>query len=172
MKSSAIIKTIIFVVVAVALLYGANSYNKRLDEEAVLSRQEATQLEQETARSEENKKQEIKKNMNINDVRVGSGPEAKVGDQITVNYEGTFMDGKKFDSSYDRGEPITFGLIPGQLIEGWIVGIPGMKVGGKRTFTVPWQLGYGEQGNPMGGIEPKTDLNFSVELLAVNGKEQ
>jgi FKBP-type peptidyl-prolyl cis-trans isomerase len=78
--------------------------------------------------------------------------------------------GTKFDSSYDRGEPITFGLTPGGLIEGWILGIPGMKVGGKRTLTIPPDLAYGDRGAGA-SVPPGATLNFTVELLAVNGQK-
>jgi peptidylprolyl isomerase len=101
----------------------------------------------------------------IEDIKVGDGPEAAPGGTVKVHYLGTLKDGgKKFDSSYDRGEPIEFSL--GQVIDGWKYGIPGMKVGGKRKLVIPWQFAYGEQG--MGpDIPPKADLVFEVELLGV-----
>src|SRR5690606_21687301 len=92
----------------------------------------------------------------IEDVTTGQGAEAQVGSTITVHYLGTLADGTKFDSSYDRGEPISFGLNPGSLIEGWIEGIPGMKEGGKRKLSIPSAKGYGASGT--GPIPPDADL--------------
>lgn len=103
----------------------------------------------------------------IEDVKVGSGKEAHLNNKIKVHYKGTFKkDGKTFDSSYDRGEPIEFTLAEGQLIKGWTEGIPGMKVGGKRKLSIPYAMAYGEHGRPP-AIPEKADLNFEVELLDV-----
>ncbi len=103
----------------------------------------------------------------IQDLKVGTGKEAKLGSRITVHYRGTFKNGKEFDSSYREGKPITFELAEGRLIKGWTDGIPGMKVGGKRKLEIPYQLAYGERGTPDGTIPPKSDLFFEVELLNV-----
>jgi hypothetical protein len=103
--------------------------------------------------------------MEITDITVGTGAEAQVGSTITVNYIGTLADGTKFDSSYDRNEPVTFQLKSGSLIEGWIRGIPGMKVGGKRHLVIPPELGYGAQAN--GPIPANSVMIFDVELLDV-----
>ena len=103
----------------------------------------------------------------IEDVKVGSGMEAQLGKTITVHYKGTLMNGKVFDSSYDRNEPIAFPLEEGRLIKGWTEGIPGMKVGGKRKLKIPYAMAYGERGTPDGSIPPRSDLNFEVELIKV-----
>ncbi len=103
------------------------------------------------------------------DLKVGTGAEAKVGEQITVNYVGVSCStGMKFDSSYDRGEPATFGLVQGGLIQGWVDGIPGMKVGGQRLLVIPPALGYGDR-SPGPEILPGETLVFVVELVAVGG---
>lgn len=102
----------------------------------------------------------------VEDLVVGQGAEAQVGSRITVHYLGTLTDGTKFDSSYDRGELIEFALNPGSLIDGWIEGIPGMKVGGKRKLTVPADKAYGNRA--IGSIPANSDLLFEVELVAVN----
>ncbi|MEQ1875956.1 MAG: FKBP-type peptidyl-prolyl cis-trans isomerase [Bdellovibrionia bacterium] len=100
------------------------------------------------------------------DLKTGDGLEAATGKSVKVHYTGTFMDCKKFDSSLDRGQPFEFQLGAGMVIPGWDQGVAGMKVGGKRILLVPFQLGYGEAGHP-GGIPPKSDLRFEVELLGV-----
>ncbi len=100
----------------------------------------------------------------IEDTTVGDGAECPPGAIVNVHYRGTLMDGTEFDSSYSRGQPIEFPL--NNLIQGWQEGIPGMKVGGKRTLTVPYPKAYGERGAPP-SIPPKADLIFEIELLGV-----
>ncbi len=97
------------------------------------------------------------------DLVVGTGAETKNGDVVTVHYTGTLIDGTKFDSSLDRGEPFSFVLGAGNVIEGWEQGVLGMKVGGKRKLTIPPDLGYGETGQ--GSIPPNATLIFEIELL-------
>jgi len=106
--------------------------------------------------------------MQIEDVRLGTGKEAKKGDNVSVNYLGTLAsNGQKFDSSYDRNEPITFKLGSGQVIQGWEKGIQGMKVGGKRILIIPPNMAYGNQA--VGDvIPPNATLKFEVELVDVN----
>jgi len=107
------------------------------------------------------------------DDAAGSGNEAVAGRQVSVHYTGWLYDqskgdhkGTKFDSSRDRNEPFAFRLGAGQVIQGWDQGVAGMKVGGKRTLTIPPQLGYGAQGAG-GVIPPNATLLFEVELLDV-----
>jgi FKBP-type peptidyl-prolyl cis-trans isomerase len=95
---------------------------------------------------------------------VGSGAEAKSGQTAVVHYTGWLLDGKKFDSSKDRGQPFSFPLGGGRVIKGWDEGVAGMKVGGKRTLTIPASLGYGAAGAG-GVIPPNATLRFEVELL-------
>ncbi len=104
--------------------------------------------------------------LTITDERVGTGEEAVPGKTITVNYAGTLTNGTKFDSSYDRGQPFTFNLGEGRVIQGWEQGFTGMKVGGKRKLVIPSSLGYGEEGNPP-AIPGNATLIFEVELLKV-----
>jgi peptidylprolyl isomerase len=101
------------------------------------------------------------------DLIVGTGPEAKAGDTVTVNYVGVlFKGGKVFDASWNRKEPFTFTLGKGQVIPGWDQGIPGMKVGGRRELVIPASLAYGPKGSPP-AIPPNATLVFVVDLLGV-----
>jgi len=99
------------------------------------------------------------------DDKVGDGQEAKAGHHVSVHYTGTLTDGKKFDSSRDRGQPFQFGLGAGQVIRGWDEGVAGMKVGGRRTLVIPPALGYGSRN--VGPIPANSTLVFDVELLGV-----
>ena len=102
------------------------------------------------------------------DLVVGTGATAVAGDTVTVNYIGTFTNGTKFDSSYDRGQPYTFQVGVGNVIAGFDQGVIGMKVGGKRRLTIPPSLAYGSQGN--GVIPPNATLKFDIDLVSILGK--
>lgn len=104
--------------------------------------------------------------LKIEELKAGTGAEAKAGQQVSVHYTGWLTDGKKFDSSVDRGQPFKFQLGGGQVIQGWDKGVAGMKVGGKRKLTIPPAMGYGERGAG-GVIPPNATLIFEVELLGV-----
>ncbi|KAK2606379.1 Peptidyl-prolyl cis-trans isomerase fpr2 [Conoideocrella luteorostrata] len=89
------------------------------------------------------------------------------GDVISMHYKGTLDSGKKFDSSYDRGQPLTFTLGAGQVIKGWDQGLIDMCIGEKRTLTIPPELAYGERG--IGPIPPGSTLVFETELVGIDG---
>jgi FKBP-type peptidyl-prolyl cis-trans isomerase len=103
----------------------------------------------------------------VEDVKTGEGYPAKPGDLVAVHYVGTLADGTKFDSSRDRGQPFSFPLGAGRVIQGWDHGVAGMKVGGIRKLVIPPDEGYGAGGTPGGPIPPNATLHFEVELLAI-----
>lgn len=104
--------------------------------------------------------------LKIEDIKKGEGQEVTSGDTVVMHYKGTLLDGTKFDSSYDRKEPFETRIGVGRVIEGWEIGIPGMKVGGKRKLTIPSILAYGESGAG-DVIPPNATLVFEVELLDI-----
>ena len=101
----------------------------------------------------------------IEDLVVGTGDAANAGQKVSVHYTGWLTDGKKFDSSKDRGEPFVFPLGKGHVIKGWDEGVAGIKVGGKRKLIIPADLAYGKAGR--GEIPPDAELTFEVELLKI-----
>ncbi len=99
------------------------------------------------------------------DLIVGTGTEAKVGDEVTVNYVGAlYHGGSVFDASWNRNEPFKFTLGKSQVIKGWEQGIPGMKVGGRRELVIPSELAYGKAGSPP-KIPPNAPLVFVIDML-------
>jgi FKBP-type peptidyl-prolyl cis-trans isomerase len=107
--------------------------------------------------------------LEMKDLVMGKGAEAKAGDDLDVHYVGTLTDGKEFDSSKKRGVPFSFRLGAGRVIKGWDQGVAGMKVGGKRKLVIPPSLGYGEGGSPP-VIPPNATLVFEVELVGIKPK--
>ena len=109
---------------------------------------------------------EIPADLVIEEIVEGTGAVAESGKTVTVHYTGWLRDGTKFDSSHDRGTPLSFRLGARRVIAGWERGIAGMKVGGKRRLIIPPDLGYGARGAG-GVIPPNAVLVFEVELLDV-----
>lgn len=101
------------------------------------------------------------------DLVAGSGAQPQFAQTVTVHYTGWLTDGKKFDSSVDRGQPFQFQIGVGMVIKGWDEGVMTMKVGGKRKLIIPPQIGYGARGAGGGLIPPNATLVFEVELLGV-----
>jgi peptidylprolyl isomerase len=104
--------------------------------------------------------------LSYTDLVKGPGAAPVSGKSVTVHYTGWLEDGKKFDSSVDRGQPFVFRIGAGEVIPGWDEGVMSMRVGGKRKLFIPAQLGYGAAGAP-GAIPPNANLIFEVELLDV-----
>jgi len=97
------------------------------------------------------------------DIVKGDGGPVETGRTVSVHYTGWLLDGTKFDSSYDRGQPLKFAIGTGRVIPGWDEGVGGMEIGGRRRLAIPPELGYGERG--IGPIPPNSTLIFDVELL-------
>jgi peptidylprolyl isomerase len=104
----------------------------------------------------------------VKDLIKGNGPAASSNGTVTVNYVGVlYPTGKQFDSSWTRNQPFTTPLSSGSVIPGWVQGIQGMKVGGRRELIIPPALGYGKSGSPP-TIPPNSTLVFVVDLLSVS----
>lgn len=104
--------------------------------------------------------------LQIQDIKMGTGQEVKSGDTVVMNYRGTLTNGQEFDSSYKRNQPFETKIGVGQVIKGWDEGVPGMKIGGKRKLIIPADLAYGKNGVPP-AIPPNATLIFEVELLEI-----
>jgi len=100
------------------------------------------------------------------DIKVGDGATPQTGQTVVVQYTGWLADGTKFDSSLDRGQPLSFAIGTGKVIKGWDEGLATMKVGGQRRLIIPPELGYGANGYP-GVIPANAQIIFDVELLEI-----
>ena len=107
----------------------------------------------------------VRDDVTIENLVEGQGEEVAIGDTVSVHYTGTFLDGRKFDSSFDRGSQFEFAVGESDVIQGWHMGLLGLKKGGKRKLVIPPQFAYGETGN--GPIPPNTPLVFEIELFEI-----
>ena len=159
-------KNIIWAILAVAVVfiaayYGADYFNFSKTDNA------QNNLNNFSTNGSQPAKSESQNQPLVEVLKEGSGKEAKAGDKVSVHYTGWLTDGKKFDSSVDRGQSFEFVLGAGQVIKGWDMGVSGMKTGEKRKLTIPSDLAYGDSGAG-GVIPPKATLIFEVELLGIN----
>jgi FKBP-type peptidyl-prolyl cis-trans isomerase len=104
--------------------------------------------------------------LEVSDQVVGTGAQAAPGRTVVMHYQGRLADGRRFDSSYDRGKPIEFVLGQKMVIPGWEQGVTGMRVGGKRKLVIPPRLAYGAAGQGS-AVPPNATLIFDVELVQV-----
>lgn len=103
--------------------------------------------------------------LTVTDLVVGDGEEVAPGAEVTTHYTGVaWTSGEEFDSSWSRGEPVSFPL--GQVIRGWQDGIPGMRVGGRRLLVIPPELAYGDQAPPGASFGPGETLVFVIDMVA------
>lgn len=150
---------IFFVVAGLALLVYQTWFASDSEEEA---QEQVEEQEQEQEVSQDDVPE-----LGIEVLIEGSGAQAENGNSVSVHYTGTLIDGAKFDSSLDRGEPFVFTLGAGKVIMGWDLGVQGMQIGEKRKLTIPSELAYGPAG-VSGSIPPNATLIFEIELLQIN----
>lgn len=160
-----IITTICFVALA-AVLIGAGVW---YDTKAEQADQEAQAQAGIAASAAQNAAQQaIMQNFKVTDIIVGTGVAVQNGDTVSVLYAGSLDDGTVFDASSKHGnQPFSFTVGEKQVIEGWDLGLVGMKVGGKRELVIPPELGYGAN-PPTTAIPPNATLHFTVQLLSVS----
>jgi FKBP-type peptidyl-prolyl cis-trans isomerase len=162
--------TIIFIAV-VAIVLGVGIWYNNQSNQAYQQQQAAQgqQAQQEAAQQQQQTQQQLQKAMNdlkITDATVGTGATVKQGDTVNVLYAGSLDDGTVFDASSKHGnQPFSFTVGAGNVIQGWDLGLVGMKVGGKRDLVIPSDLGYGPGGS--GPIPPNATLHFTIQLLSI-----
>ena len=158
MKTSTIVILIIILIVVIAGVYLLAQNNNEKSGAA---------LSQSLNQSGQNSADYDIQGMHVEIMEQGTGEGAKAGDNIVVNYVGTLLDGTKFDSSIDRNEPFQYTLGQNRVIQGWEIGLLGMKVGEKRKLTIPPELAYGA-GGAGDVIPPNTTIVFEIDMLSIN----
>jgi peptidylprolyl isomerase/FKBP-type peptidyl-prolyl cis-trans isomerase FkpA len=160
-----IILTVGFVAL-VGLVIGAGVWYDTQQEQASMAAQ--ARVGQTVIAAQNAAQQAIMQNFKITDIVVGTGTKAQNGDTVSVLYTGSLDNGTVFDASSKHGnQPFSFTIGAGQVIQGWDLGVVGMRVGGKRELTIPPELGYGANPPPGSNIPPNATLHFTIELLSV-----
>ncbi|HVO28999.1 MAG TPA: FKBP-type peptidyl-prolyl cis-trans isomerase [Candidatus Paceibacterota bacterium] len=155
---------VVFAVIVIALIGFGVWYNDQAEQQAAQTAMQAGQAAQQA-------QQQLMQELNIKDSVVGTGTVAEAGDTVSVLYTGTLDNGKVFDASSLHGnQPFSFTIGAQQVIQGWDLGVAGMKVGGTRELTIPPDLGYGSQA--VGGIPANSTLHFTIQLLSVGSSTQ
>ena len=158
--------TVFVVVAGVAIVAGGILFSRSMPENESVQKSQNNQVSN-TSMTQDQPSANTVSELNIETTKEGTGDRVvKSGDTISVHYTGRLTDGTKFDSSVDRGTPFTFVIGKGQVIKGWDEGLLGMKVGEKRTLTIPADKGYGATGAG-GVIPPNATLIFDTELVSI-----
>ena len=170
-KNLVIVLIVILILIIIAVIYFMLPKNNNMTPTNQESTASLSQNSQSSSSSNSSSSSFNIQGMTVNILQQGTGAVAKTGDTVTVNYTGTLQDGTKFDSSLNPGRtPFSFTLGnsgPGGVIEGWNLGVEGMKVGEKRQLTIPPELGYGAQ-SPSPLIPANSTLIFEIDLLSIN----
>lgn len=158
--------TVFVVVAGVAIVAVGILFSRSMPENESVQKSQNNQVSN-TSMTQDQPSANTVSELNIETTKEGTGDRVvKSGDTISVHYTGRLTDGTKFDSSVDRGMPFTFTIGAGQVIKGWDEGLLGMKVGEKRTLTIPADKGYGATGAG-GVIPPNATLIFDTELVSI-----
>lgn len=158
--------TVFVVVAGVAIVAVGILFSRSMPENESVQKSQNNQVSN-TSMTQDQPSANTVSELNIETTKEGTGDRVvKSGDTISVHYTGRLTDGTKFDSSVDRGTPFTFTIGTGQVIKGWDEGLLGMKVGEKRTLTIPADKGYGATGAG-GVIPPNATLIFDTELVSI-----
>lgn len=155
-----------------ALLMNLDKTMKAKQQEAAIKESEASLAAGQTFLADNAKKEGVmvtESGIQYSVLTASDGEKPAATDTVKVHYTGTFINGEKFDSSYDRKEPTVFPL--NRVIRGWTEGVQLMSVGSKFKFTIPSDLAYGPNGNPQGGIPGNSVLEFEIELLEIQKDE-
>ena len=158
--------TVFVVVAGVAIVAVGILFSRSMPENESVQKSQNNQVSN-TSMTQDQPSANTVSELNLETTKEGTGDRVvKSGDTISVHYTGRLTDGTKFDSSVDRGTPFTFTIGAGQVIKGWDEGLLGMKVGEKRTLTIPADKGYGATGAG-GVIPPNATLIFDTELVSI-----
>ena len=144
-------------------------FRKRMEEEAAQMKSMAAQAIDDFVEKQGWQVETTKSGLRINYIKRGTGPQVEIGDKVQVHYTGTLLNGKKFDSSRDKGKPLEFQAGKGMVIPGWDEAVSLMRVGDKINLVIPAGLAYGER-SPSPDIPPNSPLVFEMELMGIQGK--